>query len=433
MSSTLICTLGQSAPVVTETLEALLAKKIPITKLIIIHTISPEVLSKKIKRKDGSELIIGLEKCIEVINKNHPNIEVVPIPLEHVDLFTTVEHNQMLNKTIEIIASEKELKNLVYVGIAGGRKTMSSSAHFAAYLMGCEGVYHVLLHDPENKRSENELFQDGFDLDQKYVTLVELPNVNLFPIFQSVLSDIAPSKTISDYLKEHDDLTDLFKRVSAELEVVVRQRKIREEYQTRFDAYSLMCQKVESILKSYAKESNLFKVEFSSRVKTLNSILEKMERKARDKSEVIENPFERFTDNAGCRVICYFDQDVEELRTKITSNKDFEVVEEEIPNKDSGYKAFHFIVKLQSKLTEDVAEYKSLRDVRCEIQVKTIFDHAWSQAEHGLRYKSPEYKSAEDSFKKTVDKVFVETNVFLENTREKFATLRKKFDERTGK
>jgi len=57
----------------------------------------------------------------------------------------------------------------------------------------------------------------------------------------------------------------------------------------------------------------------------------------------------------------------------------------------------------------NLVEYQDLKGVECEIQVKTIFDHAWTQIDHWLSYKWDMFEEMEQDFKDRVEDIFVST------------------------
>jgi len=118
------------------------------------------------------------------------------------------------------------------------------------------------------------------------------------------------------------------------------------------------------------------------RVKRVQSIFTKAERK--------KIPFDRICeemqDIAGVRIICRFVDDVDKVieLIKARCGLDMEWVEERdyVKNmKKSGYRGYHCIVKYKAMTPCGVKE------VLCEIQLRTPAMDQWAKAEHSLRYK----------------------------------------------
>ncbi|MDH1607350.1 RelA/SpoT domain-containing protein, partial [Comamonas aquatica] len=107
--------------------------------------------------------------------------------------------------------------------------------------------------------------------------------------------------------------------------------------------YQQLCTEIEYILKKRVKENNIEFSSLTSRAKTLNSFIEKIDRKN------YKEPFQEITDFAGVRVVCLYSSDIEMVSKLI--REEF-IVQEEINKKDIlnadqfGYGAKHFIVKL---------------------------------------------------------------------------------------
>lgn len=145
----------------------------------------------------------------------------------------------------------------------------------------------------------------------------------------------------------------------------------------------------------------------TSRVKTINSLLEKAKRKGVSQNELGE----KIEDIAGVRIICKFVEDIYLVVELIKSLecKGFNVTDERdyISNtKESGYRSYHMHVKYL------IATPHGMEAVIVEIQIRTMAMNFWATIEHSIRYKyknemSNELKerlttSAEASF--TLDK-----------------------------
>lgn len=120
----------------------------------------------------------------------------------------------------------------------------------------------------------------------------------------------------------------------------------------------------------------------TSRAKTLYSFLEKLQRKQ------YESPFDELTDLAGVRVVCLYRSDIEKVAEIIRSEF---VIAEDVDKLDElrvdqfGYGARHFIVRLGK--TSSGARYDDLKQLPCEVQVRTVVQDAWAIIEHHLVYK----------------------------------------------
>lgn len=101
-----------------------------------------------------------------------------------------------------------------------------------------------------------------------------------------------------------------------------------------------------------------------------------------------EYPFEQIQDLIGARIIVFYKQDVDTM---------CEVIERyfrHIENKDIvpdaankfGYVGKHYILAIPEDLVADDAD-RDRTPQFFELQIKTLFQHAWSEAEHDVGYK----------------------------------------------
>ena len=215
MLTTLICTLGQTVPVITETIRALeTTRGVTINKLIIIHTHSPFVFNKK--TKSGREIGLDALKDYMQLNKKYASVETILIDLGVEDIITEDDNTNLMKILLGTFYRESEAGNRVYVSIAGGRKTMSAIALFAGYLVGCDGIFHILVQGDEFQLTEKH----GFDIPCEYLKLIEIPSVNMAPLLQSVLHQIDPSSEYNGnffhYINKGGDIKAVFERCNNE-------------------------------------------------------------------------------------------------------------------------------------------------------------------------------------------------------------------------
>lgn len=119
-----------------------------------------------------------------------------------------------------------------------------------------------------------------------------------------------------------------------------------------------------------------------SRLKTLPSLREKLERK--NIPFDVDTMEEQLNDIAGVRVICSFPEDVYTMANAFLAMDDIEVLQEKdyIKNpKPNGYRSLHLIVAIPVHLAE------RKRMTKVEIQLRTIAMDFWASLEHQLRYK----------------------------------------------
>jgi putative GTP pyrophosphokinase len=164
--------------------------------------------------------------------------------------------------------------------------------------------------------------------------------------------------------------------------------------------------KFNSLREEYRKNGLYSPIErVAGRVKSVSSILEKMQRK--------NIPFERMEeeveDIAGVRIICQFVEDIEKVNALLSHRQDMKVIERKdylANQKKSGYRSLHLIVKYA------VETIHGSRDILAEIQIRTMAMNFWATTEHSLQYKYkgelPPHVSVQ--LQKAADAIFVLDN-----------------------
>ena len=139
--------------------------------------------------------------------------------------------------------------------------------------------------------------------------------------------------------------------------------------------------KFEHIISEH-RENDLYSPieQVSGRVKSVSSILEKMQRKhiPMDKME------EEIEDIAGIRIICQFEEDIETVASLIQNRSDMTIKSEKNylkHIKQSGYRSLHLIIYYT------VETLNGPRKLQAEIQIRTMAMDFWATIEHSLQYK----------------------------------------------
>jgi ppGpp synthetase/RelA/SpoT-type nucleotidyltranferase len=98
-------------------------------------------------------------------------------------------------------------------------------------------------------------------------------------------------------------------------------------------------------------------------------------------------------DIAGARIIFYTNSDVDRFLASPLIRENFEIEEDSTrihhptpENKETRYRAVHYTVRLREDRIR-LPEYARFAGLRCEIQIQTILNHAWSETSHDILYK----------------------------------------------
>lgn len=158
-------------------------------------------------------------------------------------------------------------------------------------------------------------------------------------------------------------------------------RSLLQKYRAAMKQMKVRLEILDQDLKLRHSRSPVHHIE--SRLKTPNSIMEKLERYGKPVS--IESMSENIMDIAGLRVICSYIQDVYNLYECLQDQDDLKVVTVkdyiESP-KENGYRSLHLIVKIPVYFLDQK------EDIPVEIQLRTIAMDFWASLEHDLKYKA---------------------------------------------
>jgi ppGpp synthetase/RelA/SpoT-type nucleotidyltranferase len=124
----------------------------------------------------------------------------------------------------------------------------------------------------------------------------------------------------------------------------------------------------------------------TGRVKPKADVRKKMQRpdKKRDINDI--------TDMLGVRIITYFPDEIDAVAKLI--EREFTVDPENSIDKRSildpdrfGYLSLHYVLQVNQERS-NLPEYRNYKDIRFELQIRSILQHAWAEIEHDLGYKS---------------------------------------------
>lgn len=147
---------------------------------------------------------------------------------------------------------------------------------------------------------------------------------------------------------------------------------------------------LKNLLGSFARIDRI-----SARAKSVDRFLGKAAKLENGKPKY-EDPLNQIQDQVGARIVTFYASDVERIRLEI--EKYFKYIESQkiVPEseKEFGYEGRHFILFVPEDLIDDTVSRDESVEL-FELQIKTLFQHAWSEAEHDLGYK-PSVKLTSD-------------------------------------
>lgn len=163
--------------------------------------------------------------------------------------------------------------------------------------------------------------------------------------------------------------------------------QIKKEYQANESVYDKFMNEVLSIL-NHDLHSNDIKLAFpiSFRVKKLDSIIKKVNAKIFEPRESISE----VQDIIGIRIVFLYKNDIPSVKRIIENHFPDSIIKDKshhTRNNTFGYSTTHYICTPPVSWQE-VNHLKQFRNLKVEIQLRTLSEHIWAECSHSLNYKS---------------------------------------------
>jgi len=154
--------------------------------------------------------------------------------------------------------------------------------------------------------------------------------------------------------------------------------------------YEKLCEETKRIILESAEDSGLNFQNISARAKTIDSFTKKAAKQNVDQPKY-KDPLNEIKDLAGVRIITYTLKDLEKVDRFIVDNfyidEKRDVGEERYKEGKFGYQSIHYLVRFKEDRL-GLAENKKYVGLTCEIQIRTVLQHAWAEIEHDIQYKN---------------------------------------------
>ncbi|MEW7290130.1 GTP pyrophosphokinase [Aquimarina sp. 2304DJ70-9] len=164
-----------------------------------------------------------------------------------------------------------------------------------------------------------------------------------------------------------------------------KKQEIRNWYIEKRPVFKKLTSKIESILIELIEESDINIHNIYSRTKDIDSFDTKISKKS------YKEPKNEIHDLTGIRIITYVESDVEIISSIV--KKSFKIDIKNSINKKMelgidrvGYQSVHFVAELKNDRLK-LPEYKKFKNMKFEVQIRTILQHAWAEIEHDRNYK----------------------------------------------
>ena len=129
----------------------------------------------------------------------------------------------------------------------------------------------------------------------------------------------------------------------------------------------------------------------SVRAKSVDRFLKKAAATNEDGKQKYAEPLDQIQDQIGARIVVFYKSDVDRISALIL--KYFRAIEQGkiVPDTEAefGYFGHHLVLVMPSDVIDDDMDRASIPNF-FELQIKTLFQHAWSEADHDLGYKPGE-------------------------------------------
>lgn len=158
-------------------------------------------------------------------------------------------------------------------------------------------------------------------------------------------------------------------------------------YLDQKQTYDDFSKKINSLFEELLKEKFIQCHSINSRAKEVESLRKKISKPEKEYDSISD-----VTDLCGIRIITYFSNDVDivakiiEKEFIIDRKNSIDKRHENDPDR-FGYLSLHYVAQLSNK-RDVLTEYKKFKDLKFEIQIRSILQHAWAEIEHDIGYKS---------------------------------------------
>jgi ppGpp synthetase/RelA/SpoT-type nucleotidyltranferase len=164
-------------------------------------------------------------------------------------------------------------------------------------------------------------------------------------------------------------------------------KKLLEQYDDEVDRYEALALRVNNLLTEILAEHEREVHSVAHRVKTRESLEKKISKEGKS-----YNSLSNVTDICGVRIVTYFPDDVDPIaeivEREFRIDRDNSIDKRKLLDPDRfGYLSLHLIATLPTNRVE-LTEYKKFADLKIEIQIRSILQHAWAEIEHDLGYKT---------------------------------------------
>lgn len=158
-------------------------------------------------------------------------------------------------------------------------------------------------------------------------------------------------------------------------------KDIINEYKMTRSSYKEFTKKLKKLISEILSSGPKYD-QIQYRTKTLKSFEDKVERGDYKPEKC---------DKSGIRIVAVFNEEVDSIKNKI--KKELWTINESDEREKKadvfGYQSVHLWIRLKEN-RRNLKEWSPYAKLVCEIQIRTILQHAWAAVSHELQYKKPD-------------------------------------------
>jgi putative GTP pyrophosphokinase len=165
---------------------------------------------------------------------------------------------------------------------------------------------------------------------------------------------------------------------------------LRSWYDERAPIYKELVETLENLVREILDREGIEYVHVEARLKKFDSFEKKIVINRYRSPDEVE-------DLAGVMIVGSVLSNAELISKKIKSGKEFQIdwdksVDHKIKLADDrvGYRGKNYVAIFRDEAFRNTSEYNKFKDLRFEIQIKTLLDYAWGKIEHDRNYKIAE-------------------------------------------
>lgn len=212
---------------------------------------------------------------------------------------------------------------------------------------------------------------------------------------------------------------------------------LEEQYHSIRPRYEILAKKLENLLRGDLLKGKIDNYTVVSRAKDVGHFMEKVTREGKNYSD----PLRQVTDLAGVRIVVGSLSDVEVVADLLAEEFEIDRVNSvdkrsELHPDQFGYLSQHYVVRLKGDRS-NVTEWRNLRELWAEIQVRTVLQDAWAQVDHSLIYKAE--NDIPDEIKRRLNAVSAllevadrELDALIDQTRNRLESIQEKIEQSRG-